>query len=302
MITIEFKELTKDDKALFDAYRLDRYYENSHVSFTNLFMWRQAYEIMWAENNGILYAKARWDGGEFAVQPYCLAGTPCVEAIANLDEYFAERRLPFRMYGIEAGMAEACKAYFGDSALIDADRNNFDYVYLSDDLKNLAGRKYHGKKNHLNSFKKNYQDAVYMPITEEIVTQCKLNINGWYKQHGSFDDPILTTERKAIIEVLNNFADLDLVGGALLLDSRVIAFTFGEMLNADTAVIHVEKADPEIRGAYTAINQMFVEHVWADRATYINREEDMGLDGLRQAKLSYKPAKLIEKFNVVKKI
>lgn len=302
MITIEFKELTKDDKALFDAYRLDRYYENSHVSFTNLFMWRQAYEIMWAENNGILYAKARWDGGEFAVQPYCLAGTPCVEAIANLDEYFAERRLPFRMYGIEAGMAEACKAYFGDSALIEADRNNFDYVYLSDDLKNLAGRKYHGKKNHLNSFKKNYQDAVYMPITEEIVTQCKLNINGWYKQHGSFDDPILTTERKAIIEVLNNFADLDLVGGALLLDSRVIAFTFGEMLNADTAVIHVEKADPEIRGAYTAINQMFVEHVWADRATYINREEDMGLDGLRQAKLSYKPAKLIEKFNVVKKI
>ena len=138
-----------------------------------------------------------------------------------------------------------------------------------------------------------------MPITDEIVTLCKLELNSWYKQHKQEDgtvDPFIGYERTAILEVLNNFEDFGLKGGAILLDGRVIAFTFGEQLNTDTAVIHVEKADPELRGAYPAINQGFVAHAWS-HLTYINREEDMGIEGLRKAKESYKPEKLIEKFN-----
>ena len=85
-----------------------------------------------------------------------------------------------------------------------------------------------------------------------------------------------------------------------MLGDKVVAFTFGEKLNSDTAVIHVEKADPEIRGAYTAINQNFVAAEWSEM-TYINREEDMGLEGLRQAKESYHPVKMIEKYFVTVK-
>ena len=130
-----------------------------------------------------------------------------------------------------------------------------------------------------------------------------MELNSWYKQHKQEDgtvDPFINYERTAILEVLNNFADFRLQGGAILLNGRVIAFTFGEQLNKDTAVIHVEKADPEVRGAYPAINQGFVEHAWG-HLTYINREEDMGIEGLRKAKESYKPEKLIEKFNATLK-
>lgn len=296
VIIINFKELTKEDKPVFDAFFSNKYYENSHFNFTNLFMWREAYQIMWTVEDEVIYLKANWEDEEFAMQPLGSA-EKMQQAIAQWISYFQVQNKPFFMYGVEKFMAEEFKVYDKAVFLVEEDRDNFDYVYQSQDLIQLAGRKFHSKKNHLNSFKKNYPDAQYQPITEEIITQCKLNINGWYKKHGTFDDPILATERHAIIEVLNHFEDLKLEGGAIILDNRVVAFTFGEKLNTDTAVIHVEKADPDIRGAYPAINQSFVQHAWSDM-TYINREEDMGIDGLRQAKLSYKPVKLIEKFNV----
>lgn len=258
-------------------------------------MWRQAYQIMWAVEDDVLYLKALWDGEEFALQP--IGPEAKLQAvIARWIAYFEEKAQPFFMYGIEKAMAAQLKAYDGATFIVEEDRDNFDYVYAAEDLRTLAGRKLHSKKNHLNSFRKNYPDALYVPITQDVMTQCKLNINGWYKKHATPDDPFVAAERNAIIEVLNNFEDLKLEGAAIFLDKRVVAFTFGEKLNADTAVIHVEKADPDVRGAYTAINQGFIEHVWQDM-TYINREEDMGLEGLRKAKLSYKPVKLVEKFN-----
>lgn len=294
-IEINFQELRQEDKVVFDEFFQKQYYENSHFNFTNLFMWRKSYQIMWAVEDNVLYMKAKGDG-EFALQP--IGGADRMQAaISRWLLYFKSQNKPFSMYGVEKSFVEELKKYDGNAFLIEEDRDNFDYVYKAEDLILLAGRKYHSKKNHLNSFQKNYPDALYVPITEGIITQCKLNINGWYKKHGAFDDPVLAAERDAIIEVLNNFAELGLKGGALLLDHRVIAFTFGERLNKDTAVIHVEKADPDIRGAYPAINQAFVANAWPDM-TYINREEDMGLEGLRKAKLSYKPDRLVEKFNV----
>ena len=152
----------------------------------------------------------------------------------------------------------------------------------------------------MNSFRKNYLEAKYLPINNDIITLCKITINGWYKIRLALtpDDPFIGAERDAIIEVLNNFEQLKLKGGALFLVNKVMAFTFGEQLNEDTAVIHVEKADPDVNGAYTAINQAFVANTWQDM-TYINREEDMGIEGLRKAKESYRPVKMIKKFTAI---
>jgi hypothetical protein len=97
--------------------------------------------------------------------------------------------------------------------------------------------------------------------------------------------------------VLTNFSKLNLKGGVIVLNGVVEAFTFGEKLNEDTAVIHVEKANPDISGIYSAINRDFCRETWSE-TTYINREEDMGLEGLRKAKESYSPIKMIEKFDV----
>lgn len=245
--------------------------------------------------------KAEWNNRVFAMQPF--GPEDAIEtAVGKQLSWFREAGRPVFFSGIERSMADFLRAYQGVEFTICEDRDNFDYVYNSDDLIQLAGRKYHSKKNHLNSFHKNYPEAEYLPITEEIVMQCKLNINGWYKQRAQEtpDDPFIAAEREAILEVLNNFEDFGLKGGAILVGKRVVAFTFGEQLNDDTAVIHVEKADPEVRGAYPAINQAFIAHEWS-HMTYINREEDMGIEGLRKAKESYRPVKLIEKFNAVLK-
>jgi len=240
--------------------------------------------------------KANWEGEEFALQPFGPA-EKMQAAIKVWLDYFAEQNKEFYLVGMDAATAEEFKKY-PTEFIVEGDRDDFDYVYRSEDLIHLAGRKFHSKKNHLNSFRKNYPEAQYLPITEEIITQCKLTINGWYKKHSQEtpDDPFIGAERDAIIEVLNNFSELDLKGGAILIGKRVVAFTFGEQLNDDTAVIHVEKADPEVRGAYPAINQAFVEDAWSSME-FINREEDMGIEGLRKAKESYRPVKMIEKYS-----
>ena len=137
-----------------------------------------------------------------------------------------------------------------------------------------------------------------MPITEEIIPKCREELKIWAENHkrANPDNQFIGYEQAAIHEIFDHFNGFKLKGGAILINGKVVAFTFGEQLNSDTAVIHVEKADPNIRGIYAAINQNFVAHEWSDM-TYINREEDMGIDGLRRAKESYRPVKLIEKFN-----
>lgn len=297
VVTINFKDLRKEDKPVLDPFFRDRYYENSHFNFTNIFMWRQTYDIQWCVEDEVLYMKAVWGGEEFALQPFGPA-EKMQQAIEKWLLYFQQQGKPFCLAGMDKNMAEEFRKYDKAEFRITANRDDFDYVYKSDDLIRLAGRKYHTKKNHLNSFWKTYPDAVYLPITEEIVTLCKITMNGWYKKHSQEmpDDPFIGAERDAIIEVLNHFSELQLKGGALMIGKRVVAFTFGEQLNENTAVIHVEKADPEVRGAYTAINQAFVEYAWSSML-YINREEDMGLEGLRKAKESYRPVYMVEKYS-----
>lgn len=298
MREIEFHALTKEDKPLLDRYFRANYYENSHFNFTNLYMWREPFHVHVAEEDDVLYVVSEWKARVSALQPFC--DPACYpEATKKLLAYFEEIAQPFHIYDMERGYADFLRSCDCANFEVVADRDNYDYVYLSEKLISLSGRKLHSKKNHLNAFRKEHPDAQFLPITDEIVTQCKLELNSWYKQHRQEDgtvDLFIDYERTAILEVLNNFADFGLKGGAILLDGRVVAFTFGEQLNTDTAVIHVEKADPEVHGAYPAINQGFVEHAWS-HLTYINREEDMGIEGLRKAKESYKPEKLIEKFN-----
>ncbi|SFT49402.1 hypothetical protein SAMN02910356_00776 [Selenomonas sp. GACV-9] len=297
MIIIEFRELTKADKPLLDRYFQSRYYENSHFNFTNLFMWREPFHIKWCEEDNVLYMTAEWDGQLMALQPYG-PEEKMVEATAKFLAYFEAQGKPFVITGIEKCYAAVLEQYEGADFEVKADRDNYDYVYLAEKLITLSGRKLHSKKNHLNAFRKLYPQAEYQPMTPEILPACLEELQRWYdlRIQDEPDDPFIGWESQAIREVFADFDYFGLKGGAIRLDGRIIAFTFGEQLNTDTVVVHVEKADPDIRGAYPAINQGFIEHCWQGM-TYVNREEDMGHEGLRKAKESYKPEKMIEKFN-----
>lgn len=305
MIIILFQELTIDSKKIVDPYFKIDYHENAHLNFTNLFMWRKPFNIMWCIEDDILFFKATYDNETFALQPIC-APERLFEAMDRLLEYFQQEDIPFAMTGVEESVVERLKDYPNAQLEFSSNRDEYDYVYNAEDLIKLSGRRFHSKKNHLNSFRKNYPSAEYVAIdanNDSLITLCKITVNGWYKKRLALtpDDPFIGTERDAIIEILNNFGQLNLKGGAIISVNKVMAFTFGEMLNMDTAVIHVEKADPDVNGAYTAINQAFVADAWAD-VTYINREEDMGIEGLRKAKESYRPVKMVKKFNVKIKV
>ena len=297
---IEFKSLEKKDKPTLDKFFKARYYENAEYNFTNLYMWRGMLNLRWATEDDVLFVIASNNSNLALWQPFG-AQEKMQDAIEKIlswaEENKSDKQIAFVV--VEKNFVEELEKYPHKKFNIQAERDNFDYVYLAKDLINLSGRKYHGKKNHLNQFRKDYPTAEYLPITEKIIPQCREELNRWYELHRKEnpDDPFICYEQAAIHEIFDNFEEFKLKGGAILLGEKVVAFTFGEQLNSDTAVIHVEKADPEIRGAYTAINHDFVAAEWSEM-TFINREEDMGLEGLRQAKESYKPVKMIEKYFV----
>ena len=300
MDIIDFKKLEKADKKLFDKFFSARYYENAEYNFTDMYMWREMLNLRWATEDDVLYVSTSIGNLLAMWQPFG-AQEKMQDAITKILSWAKENKgdKKFSFVGLEKNFVEELEKYPHAKFNITANRDNFDYVYLAQDLINLSGRKYHGKKNHLNSFRKDFPTAEYLPITEEIIPKCREELNRWYEIHKKEnpDDEFICYEQAAIHEIFDNFDEFKLKGGAILLGGKVVAFTFGEQLNSDTAVIHVEKADPEVRGAFTAINHDFVAAEWSEM-TYINREEDMGLEGLRKAKESYHPVKMIEKYFV----
>ena len=296
---INLQKLTCTDKPTFDKYFGSRYCEHSGYTFTNFFMWRKMRDYRWAVEDEVLYIFSTNEKNFAAWQPIG-AQEKLQEAITKILHVAEENRgeRQFKFVVVEKSFAEELEKYPHAKFNITAERDRFDYVYLVQDLINLSGRKFHGKKNHLNAFKKKYPDAKYMPITEELIPKCREELNIWAEARklANPDNPFIGYEQATINEIFDHFDAFKLKGGAILINDKVVAFTFGERLNSDTAVIHVEKADQNIRGIYAAINQNFVEREWSDMI-YINREEDMGIDGLRRAKESYRPIKMIEKFN-----
>ena len=175
-----------------------------------------------------------------------------------------------------------------------------DYVYETEKLATLAGKKLHGKRNHINKFKTLYPDWTYESLSDDNVEDCFQMALEWRNQNGCEDDPEKNAEMCVTLNSLRLYKELGLKGGVLKAGGRIVAFTVGEPLCDDTFVVHIEKAFPDVDGAYPMINQQFVQHECMDYK-YVNREEDTGAEGLRKAKLSYKPAFLEEK-GVVKEM
>ncbi|WP_245690392.1 DUF2156 domain-containing protein [Sporolituus thermophilus] len=282
------------DKPLFDRYFRARRYEASECTFTNLYLWQPGYNLEWALIDGFLCLRALWQGQAFVFPPF---GPPAgVESVLDqLAEQFAREGRPFFMKAATVDLVQYLEAVRPGYYHFRADRDNFDYVYLVKDLIELKGRRYNSKKNHLNYFYSYYPQARYVPITPELIPACVASTLAWYDRRCD-EDPCMEYEKEAILRAFAHFRELKLVGGAIVIDGKVEAFTFGEALNSDTVVVHIEKGNADFRGIYQVINQQFC-HQWR-HMRYINREEDMGIEGLRQAKLSYRPVKLVEKYDV----
>jgi len=178
------------------------------------------------------------------------------------------------------------------------DRNYFDYVYLASDLAELSGSGYSKIRNRLNKFKRNY-GYTFEKITKENMTEVREFLKRWCLWKDCESDPLLENEKKAILFSMSRFFELKLSGIAMRINGNIEAIAVYEKISPDTAVVHYEKGSPDYDGIYKAINQETAKILQKD-FTFINRESDMDLPGLRKAKMSYRPHHMIEIFHINK--
>jgi len=289
------RPLELEDQDLVRAYLNQAEHEQSELTFTNLFVWRRAYELRLSEVDGSLAIFAwRPDRDDsFVFPPQGEAAT--AETVSRcLDHLAGDDRPPVMARATKRDLERL--ALQEDRFRIESDPDNWDYVYAVEDLIKLAGSKYHGKRNHIQQFLTSYEFA-YRPLLPEMVPTCQDLQDRWCDEKHCDLAASLRAEAVAVKEVLANFSELKVTGGCIEIGGRIEAFALGELLNPDTVVIHIEKANPSYHGLYQVINQQFLEHEWS-HLRFVNREQDMGVVGLRRAKESYHPDHMIEKSTV----
>lgn len=295
---MDFSEITIRDKEIFDKYLALYNPLASEFTFTNFFMWREYYNFMYKIVDELLCVIAKPPGQDpYALMPFGnIKRDNFLEAVRHLKEYFSKKgwNLVFQKVA-EQDLIQLSSIGIPQSDMV-YDRDNSDYLYLTDDLVNLRGKKFHAKRNHINKFNRLYEFE-YVPMHEELAGECLRIMRDWCISRDCDCQKGEYCERHANEEVLNNYGLLGLKGALIKVDGVFEAFTIGEMLNRDTAVIHIEKANFTIDGLYAVINQQFCQNEWA-HTTYINREQDLGQQGLRKSKLSYNPVMMIKKYTV----
>lgn len=296
---LALREITVEKKGDLNQYIRRKCSQNSEFTFTNLFMWRKSYDIRYVILHDMLCIMPKHFGGPrsatFPIGFLREDGTEgdIVPVIEELLRYFEEigETLLIRLY--DDITVQKLNQAFPGKFLITEDVNSFDYVYRVDELTALSGKRFHTKKNHVNKFKRLY-NWKYQTINHENADECLAVFEQWY-QGKEEEGSNISEEREAVMELFHNWEHLDVRGGCIRVDGKMVAFSVGEPLCGNMAVIHLEHADMAYEGAFAMMNQQFLEHEWQD-FVYVNREEDMGIPGMRRAKESYRPAFMVKKY------
>lgn len=290
---IQFRPIEVEDRERVQRYTLQSSRRNCDLSFANLYSWRFLYRTQIAEMNGFLLFRFYVDNERAYMMPVGEGDIrPVIETLMDDARADGER---FCLSGVCTDMREELEMAFPGQLVFTADRDYFDYIYLRSDLATLRGKKFQPKRNHLNKFRNAYPDYQYKPLTPELVSECLRLENEWCRANDCAENEALQAERKSMTAALNEMEALGLTGGVLYADGQIAAFTFGAPINRETFDVCVEKANTDIEGSYTMINYEFVNRL-PEQYIYINREEDLGLEGLRKAKLSYQPDTILEKY------
>lgn len=290
---IPFKPIELEDRARVLYYTLSSPRRNCDLSFVNLYSWSFLYQTEIAEQDGFLLFRFYVDGGLAYMMPVGEGDVRPV--VAALMEYADRLNAPFRMLGVCVNMKETLEQAFPGRFRFTSDRDYADYIYLRSDLATLRGKKFQPKRNHVNKFKASYPDYEYRQLTPELVPECLRLEALWCKANDCAENAALQAERRSMTNALENMEKLGLTGGVLHVQGNIVAFTFGAPINKETFDTCVEKADTSIEGSYAMINYEFANRI-PEQYIYVNREEDLGLEGLRKAKLSYQPETILEKY------
>ncbi|MCI8418044.1 MAG: DUF2156 domain-containing protein [Lachnospiraceae bacterium] len=288
---IQFKRPEMADRQLIQKYLWQQRSQSCEMTFANVYLWSRHYPtgfaivedmLVFANLEGELSFTFPW--GERDPRP----------ALEALMAYSQEQGTPFLLHNVTRESFARLEELYPGRFAIAYDRTYADYIYETEKLANLAGKKYHGKKNHVNKFLRTYPDWSYESMGPENMEECFQMALKWREHNGCEADEEKLAEICVTLNFLRLFQELEMQGGLLRVNGQVVAFTIGEPVCEDTMVVHIEKALHHVPGAYAMINQQFALHQGSGYQ-YLNREDDVGEEGLRKAKLSYHPVYLVEK-------
>ncbi len=285
---LEFKKIE-----LSDVQKIKDFTHNNEIlacekNVANLVIWQRAYNNMYAIKDGMLFLKSGKEKSQSFSVP--ISGD-IKKGLDLIFEYTAPEKPRFWVQ--DDGKIKEFKKLLGESYDISPVRDAFDYIYKREDLAVLSGKKYHSKRNHIAAFSKQH-DWCFKPITDENKCDVLECAQKWYSENFDRMDEYMAIEKEGVKTLLENMDLLNVKGGAIYVDGKVVAFTLGSPINDKIFDIHIEKALKDYQTAYTVINNEFAKTLCDYE--FINREDDMGLEGLRKAKLSYKPTILLEKY------
>lgn len=290
---IEFQRLTLADKTRIEGVLAGAGERGCEYSFANLYLWGRQQAAMIGQD---LVIFSQFDRKSLYLYPVG-SGDRAATIQAVIDDA-AQRGIPCRLTGLTHEDCRELESLFPGRFRFHISRDSFDYVYDIHGLADLPGRKYQRKRNHVNRFLQEYPDYSTQPITRENLPQVRQLVDSWYEDRLRADpNQDFLLEQAALSKALRDFAPLELEGMVLRDGERLLAMAIGSRLNETTFDIHFEKAMERSDGVYGMINREFARYL-RDRypqVQWLDREDDMGLEGLRKAKLSYSPDKMIEK-------
>ncbi len=292
---IDFHRVTLQDKDWIEKRIKESENKSCEYCFGSIFGYDAVMKIYVAEYEGCLVTKCVLSDG--FISYCCPVGDGDIQkALDAVIEDAEKSGAKSDIFGMSEKTAIAFNEKYAGKYEAVPDRDSFDYVYLSSDLSSLTGKKYQPKRNHISYFNRNYE-WTYEKITAENIPDCLEMSRQWLQESTSDSKDDLENELKIITRVFENYDALGFTGGLIRVGKKVVAYTMGEPLSDVMFCVHFEKAFADIRGAYPIINQQFVKNELS-RYTYVNREDDVGAENLRKAKLSYHPAFMIEKYSV----
>lgn len=291
---IDFQRFNLSDKALYDRYLMHSGRRGCEYSFANLNMWGRQ-RVAFVE--GFLVLFSQFD--RLSIYPFPLGGGDIRPALDAVIHDAHRRGIPCRLSSMTREDCQRLQALYPGQFHFHTDRDHYDYVYRIEDLAVLKGKRYQSKRNFVNRFWSGHPECRTVPLDETTLPAVKALLEQWYGsrvRENSLSDFHL--EQVALERGFRRMEALGLEGMILLENGRALAMTMGSRLSPDTFDIHFEKAADGVDGAYAAINQSFARHLMLKypELAYLNREDDMGLPGLRKAKESYHPDHMVEKY------
>lgn len=293
---MNFKPITIEDQCWINQYLKESAYRGCEFSFSTMMMWKDAYQTEVADYKGTLCYRCQTGRNQYVYAFPAGSGDKkaAIEALLAITKQQGQKLV---LRGFEEEWMAWLEEHFPEQFTCSTSQAEWDYVYSVEALGSLAGSKYHGKRNHIARFKDG-GEWHYETMGPDNIEACREMSDIWYHSQLNLGNISVYKEKSGLNYMLSHLKELDLKGGVLFRQDQVVAFTIGEPLSEDTFHVHIEKAYSEIQGAYPMINQQFVLHEMQG-FTYVNREEDDGVEGLRKAKESYRPVEMIKKYTAV---